>query len=111
MKILLCLLGLIMSKFVTASAIENVKISQLAINSSYGNYVFIQLERSPSRIPCSINGTWDYTLSLDGEKYKAMYSMLLAAHMAQKDISISGLPTPACNEFPSVESVNTLHIK
>lgn len=110
MKSFITILFLFYATLSNASSISNVKVKKLAINSQYGDFVFIELESDPERIACSINGGWDYTLSLTSETHKAMYSMLLAAHMSQRAISISGLSVPSCNEFPSIESAATIYI-
>ncbi|HMU65609.1 MAG TPA: hypothetical protein PKE57_00610 [Cellvibrionaceae bacterium] len=94
-----------------ASEVNDTKISQIGFNKQYGNFVFVKLEKSASRISCSTNGFWDYTLSLEGDIGKSIYSSLLAAYMAGKTVTVYGLSTPACNEFASVESISGLWVK
>jgi len=110
MKYLLVFIMTLVSNAVCASSIDNVTITKIAINHSSGNYVFIKLDRAPDRITCSTNGGWDYTLSLNDEGYKNMYAMMLSAFMAGHKVDIKGLAVPACNEFPAIESLNSIYI-
>lgn len=105
MKYLIVLLAVVLVSTVHASEVLDTKIVQMSINKQYGSYVFIKLENSAARISCSTNGHWDYTLSIQTEADKAMYSTLLSAYMAGKKVNIYGFSTPVCNEFPSVESM------
>ncbi|WP_096086616.1 hypothetical protein [Agaribacterium haliotis] len=108
MKLLTLTVFLLISNVVYSNSVHGVEIIKLAINPAYGNYVLIKLDQPPERISCSENGSWDFTLSLTSDVYKHMYSLLLSAFMAGKKIDING--TNSCNEFPHIESVNTLHV-
>lgn len=110
MKLLVLILCSVFPVIVSASTVSNVKIKKIAIDHVYGDYAFIALESSPDRIPCAINHTWDYTLPLTDDLYRTMFSMLLAAHLSGRAITIAGLDIPACNEFYAVESAKTIYL-
>lgn len=108
MKIFIAAFLLFCSYNTLAASIDGVKISKVAINPTYGNYVFIKLDSAPDRISCSTNGAWDYTLSLETEIHKSMYALLLAAFMASKEVNMSGANT--CSEFPHIESLKSFDV-
>lgn len=110
MKFILILVLMFSSVTSWASSIDGVKIEKISIKSSYGNYVFVKLATAPERATCSTNGGWDYTLSLETETYKSMYSMLLAAYMSGNKVNIHGFTTPTCNEFPHIESIDGIYL-
>ena len=105
MKYLIVLLASIFGSTVYASEVLDTKIAKMSINKEYGSFVFIKLETSAARIGCSTNGYWDYTLSIQTDAEKVMYSTLLSAYMAGKNVSIYGFSAPICDEFSSVESM------
>lgn len=93
-----------------ATGVENSLVEKIAINDVYGSYVFIKLNKSPERIPCSTNGPWDYTLPLSNEGQKAIFTILIAAKISGMAINIGGSSNPACNEFPHIESVGAIYL-
>ncbi len=101
---------LLMPGIAFGANVSNTKIVRVAINAEYGDYAFIKLANAPERIQCSTNGTWDYTLPLTTETNRAMYSTILAAFMSGKTVNVYGLSSPDCNEFPHVESMNTIDV-
>lgn len=110
MKFVLMVLLLVSSVSSFSNNVDNVKIEKISIKSSYGNYVFVKLETAPERAPCSTNGGWDYTLSLETETHKSMYSMLLAAYMSGAKVNVHGFTSPVCNEFPHIESIDGIYL-
>lgn len=90
---------------------SDTKVTDIAIAQEYGEFAFIKLETPPSRSNCSTNNHWDYTLTLKTELGRAQYSTVLAAFLAGKTVSVSGVTGGLCNEFGSVESMNTITLK
>jgi hypothetical protein len=91
----------------TAADVEAAHVLNLAINKSFGNFVFVKLDK-PHAVPiaCAINGSWQYTLPLSTEVDKRMFALLVTAQTTGKPVSING--AGACNEFGAVESMSAL---
>jgi hypothetical protein len=90
MKSLLIITLSFISGITQASEISNTKITRTMMDATYGSKLFIQVEGSPVRENCHINGTWDYVLSTDDDFGKQMLSQILTAHAANKSIKIKG---------------------
>ena len=91
----------------TAADVEAAHVLELQISKSFGNFVFVALDK-PHAVPiaCAINTGWQYTLSLAGEVDKRMFALLVTAQTTGKPVSIRG--AGACNEFGAVESMTVL---
>ncbi|MDK9758601.1 hypothetical protein KIV40_25225 [Vibrio sp. D173a] len=107
-----CLLPILLftTSVTNASGIASTKITSLMLDQLYPNQVFIKTSKphvagSPD---CHSNSTWSYVLRLDNEKAKTMYSMLLAAHMAGKPVSLVG--TGSCTSFEIVEDLRRIEL-
>lgn len=94
-----------------AGIIVEGKIAELAISKSYSNFVFIKMDTVQSKIPCATNGSWHFTLPLNTDQEKSMYSAILAAHMAGKTIRLDGFTPGVFSEFGSIESLSTFTLK
>lgn len=92
-----------------ASGIASTKITSLMLDQQYPNQVFIKTSKPrEAGSPDCQNSTWSYVLRLDNEKAKTMYSMLLAAHMAGKPVSLDG--TGNCTSYRSVEDLRRIEL-
>jgi hypothetical protein len=89
-----------------AGEVTDAVITKLLINKSYGETVFILVDKSKSNIPaCHVNGSWTYVLSVTTELDKKMYALLLAARASQTPVTLNG--SGACDVFGSIESLQT----
>jgi len=92
-----------------AADVERARVLDLAINKSFGNFVFVKLDNPHAApIACAVNGYWQYTLPLDSEVDKKMFALLVTAQTTEKPVSING--AGACNEFAHVESMVVLRL-
>ena len=104
--LLLCISNIV----VAGTSSNDTKITNISLVQEYGEFAFIKLATPPARSDCSKNNHWDYTVSLETDFGRAQYSTVLAAFLADKTISMSGVSNGLCNEFGSVESMNTIQI-
>jgi hypothetical protein len=91
--------------------ILQMSINGSTINSSTGNFVWIQAAAAPTGSPSCVNGSggsWHFTLSLDTAYGKSLYAMLLAAEVAGKLVLLTG--TGLCSQVSSVESLSAANI-
>lgn len=88
------------------SSVVQVKVTNLAINKTYGNLVFIQVSGIPSGAPVCSNSSWHYTLSLGNTSDKELYAMLLMAYSTGVPVNITG--TGTCSQVSFVESLEGL---
>jgi hypothetical protein len=100
------LLLLLPISIMAGSAISQVRVTNLAINKTYGNLVFIQVNGTPSGAPACSSGTWQYTLSLGTPSDKELYAMLLMVYSTGAVVNITG--TGACSDVNFVESLQGL---
>ena len=98
------------STAMSATEVANTQIEELSLVREYGEFVFVKLQDSAPRSDCSTNGYWDYTLPLDTEFGRVLYSTILSAYMAGKSVSISGNSNGLCSEFGSVETLNSVRL-
>jgi hypothetical protein len=112
--LLFIILAALSAHSLSASKLSGAKIVGLELRTDYGEYVFIQTDihttEADGRAECSTNGIWEYTIRLDTEFRKAMYSTLLAALASQKPVVLRG-DGESCNEFPHIESLVGVYIK
>lgn len=94
--------------FVSAANVDKVNIIQIELAKDYGDYVFIKLDIPVVKTGCHINTYWNYTLPLATETDKAIFTMLLSAHMSGKKIGIRG--TGSCSQFGSIESAKSIRV-
>jgi hypothetical protein len=106
-----CLLPILLftTSVTNASGIASTKITNLMLDQQYPNQVFIKTSKPRvAGSPDCHNSSWSYVLRLDNEKAKTMYSMLLAAHMAGKPVSLDG--TGSCKSYQSVEDLRRIEL-
>lgn len=93
-----------------ATEVLRAKVTKLDLARDYGSYVFIKLDATQTNKPaCHQNGGWNYTSPIATEMDKAMFSILLAAYMSGKSISIYG--SGACSQFPSIETAGRVRLE
>ena len=84
--------------------VTGAHIIRLQINTTVGNYVFIQTDMvPPTPASCSTNGLWQFTLPLTNASSAQIYAGLVSAYTARTPVMLLGMG--ACNEFFSVESL------
>jgi hypothetical protein len=93
---------------VAGSSALNAHIKNLQINKGYGNFVFINIDVTPTGAPPCENGSWEYTLSLSNPGDTQLYAMLLTAYAAGSPINIGG--AGACNDVGFVESATAIQL-
>lgn len=105
MKIILLLTILaVFAKSSFATEASKAKIIRLDLAKSYGS-VLIKLNTStPIKASCHQNTGWDYVMPISSDIDKTMFSILLAAYMSGKSITIAG--SDACSQ-PLVGAVET----
>jgi hypothetical protein len=88
--------------------VNRATIVNMAINKSYGNFVFIQTSITPTGAAVCANSSWQFTLSLSNPGDSQLYAMLLTAYASGALVNITG--TGACSEYPTVESVQGVQL-
>jgi hypothetical protein len=73
----------------------NVTVSQLYIDSAYGNVLYVKLSAPPTG-SCGSNTSWHFAVSLDDTVGKNIYSQLLTAFASGAVISTM-IGTGSCN--------------
>jgi hypothetical protein len=100
----------------TRGLAANVLIGSLALDTTYGNMVFISISQSGNSASpspgyktgnptCSTNGPgqWAFVLPLSGALQTQMYAALLAAHNAGSPVTLEG--SGLCDTFSTVETL------
>lgn len=109
LKIFACCGILLITNAFAGSYLDGTRISQIAINKTIGDYIFIRIASAPIGIPsCSNHGYWHYTLPMVSAADKAIYAALVAAMMAGSTVNVGGLGN--CNQFASVESLESFSV-
>jgi hypothetical protein len=87
-----------------AGGVEDAIVVKISSSKQFGEILFIKTNKSKTNIPgCHSNLSWDFVVPLVSEHDKKLYSMLLAARVAQTPITLSG--TGTCDHFGSIESL------
>jgi hypothetical protein len=91
----------------TRGLAANVLIGSLALDTTYGNMVFISIGQNykTGNPTCSTNGPgqWAFVLPLSGALQTQMYAALLAAHNAGSPVTLEG--SGLCDTFSTVETL------
>jgi hypothetical protein len=109
-KFMLAALACSLPALVSAGSVGNVTIAEIALDPDYGNLVFVRVSPAPqTRIACSQNGYWHFAFPLDRTMARAIYTAILAAHMAGKTISITGADN--CDTWRDVETIRGINVQ
>lgn len=110
MKNLVKLFLITLTVAANASEIRDTKISKIMMDQQYGTELYIQVEGTPSRNAghCHQNSTWDYAISTESEFGKQIFSQVLMAYAAQKNVKLTGNNT--CNVCVSCEDLRRIEI-
>ena len=110
MKKLLLAVCLLSANVQAKTIVQDATIVKLGVYKSYGNFAWIKLSKDPSRPEdngCATDLSWHFTLPLNTEQDKVMYSTLLAAFHAKTPLRIDGYSAGiTCSEYPAVESMD-----
>lgn len=87
--------------------LSNVTITQLNINRSLGNFLFIRTSVQPTIIGCQTDGNWNLVLPLDSDLANKIYSGLLSAQVSQSKVTLIGSGT--CSQW-GIEHLNNFTI-
>lgn len=112
MKTILFLVLLLVSNFAFSYSQADVEITMLMVDTYNTNTdrLFIVTDRSRGdQKPDCHASNWSYVLPLDTEHQQRMYSMLLAAKMANAKVSLFG--TNGCSSKSDIETLHRIELK
>ncbi|MCR9577116.1 hypothetical protein NB501_16815 [Vibrio alginolyticus] len=95
-----------------AGEIIDTKITSLMFDKQYSHQVYIKTSKqhdSGSKADCQ-NSVWSFVLKLDSEQAKSMYSMLLAAHMAGKSVTLAGTGRCDAHRSHTIEDLRRVEL-
>lgn len=112
MKIVLFLASLLISTFAFSYSQSDVGISMLMVDTYNTNtdrlFIVTNRSRGDQKPECHTSN-WSYVLPLDTEHQQRMYSMLLAAKMANAKVSLFG--TNGCSSKSDIETLHRIELK
>lgn len=89
-------LGLSVATSGFASSMDNAQITQMMIDRSYSDYIFVQANGKTvgkGGSHCSTNTRWNYVLRTNDQFGKQMHSQLMMAFAAGKKVKLEGKNT------------------
>lgn len=89
-----------------AGSTTNTTITQISLNSSFGDFIWIQTATAPTGSPTCAASPWNFTLSLDTTIGKNQYAVLLSALATGQTVILVG--TGACSDWGNVESLQNV---
>jgi hypothetical protein len=76
--------------------VTGAHIIRLQINTTVGNYVFIETDMVPSSpASCSVNGLWQFTLNLANSSSAQIYAGLVSAYTTRTPVMLLGVGAAA----------------
>lgn len=90
-----------------AASLNGVTITNLNINKSLGNLLFIKTNIPPTIVGCHTDSNWNLVLQLDTELDNKIYAGLLTAQASQSSVNLAG--TGTCNSL-GIEYLNNFTI-
>lgn len=94
----------------SAAEVDMAIVKRLMIDRSYGEKVFIHLDKRQSpTISCHTISSWEYILDISDALGKSMYSSILTLYASGKPSKFVG--TDSCSLNSEIETLNRVELK